>query len=622
MTSWLLTIGGVTQSLAAWRITNAQLQFNNLAADTLTFSAPRAQFTEAELCDYLAEVTLIRDVDGIQTTVFLGQRQMIAIDASAQSEDQAYSFIGPWRWLQENIYQQLWGGSLYTSHIILNGTIGDNIRLVLDYAIANGANFQYVLAELNALDTTPFPNETTGQLASSIILSSLQFAPDTVGWFDYTTSPPTLHFKQRSSLTAKSLRLASYLADTSLPKVKIRGLRSRPDLQVPSVKINAETINTINGVQTLVPSVDIYPPGATGREDGAVTDTVILRGVTRQNITGQITTQNITLDGSVAGVEYFKKHVHTLRDPRITITAGPFEIERVDADGNALAVTYPRELIDGTIAPWMNVDFQREVIRMKLSYVTTDDNDGITVLDARHERTFTFEIVTTNAPLGTSDYSALESIDYGDSSITGLAQALYESMHPLHWEGVFDIEEEEASGYAGLGNVINLLGADADRASMNALVQQVSINIDSGITSLQCGPPRHLTLSDILSLLARFRTSRRWTNPATQQDGSITDTGSDVSLGQAAPNTNAIPGSALTKIFTVKDPDVAGTPSIQMDGTNKQMLINLGNGQRVTIQASTAEWIAATNKELKIKLVDVCVNNSTKQMLVIGTDPW
>lgn len=625
MVTWSLTIAGTTRTLPEWRIADLQLHQRSLAPDQLTFTAPRARFDEDELCAYGDELILTRIEDGASEIWFRGTRQLTHLDADAAAQFQTYLFDGPWRYLEENILQQPWGvGQLYTDHIILNQFIGQDIKLALDYAIANGALLQYDLADLTALNQFPPADEITGQNIAEVIRTRLHFSPDTIQWFDYTTTPPTLRLQRRSNLTARALRIAGHTGEE--PLAKVRTLRPRPDLQVPSVKINAEIIETIDNVEYLIPDVDIYPPGATGREDGALNSTITLQGRTTNNLYAEIECQTIVLNTSAAGLEWLKQHIHILRDPRVTILAGPTNIQRLDENGAAIANPLPSELIQGQIADWMGLEYQREIISVRLSYQVIDDEDGAGALEVVDDKLFTFEIITTDAPAGVSNYSIAESGSAGDPPILGLAEYLYTTLNPLHYDGVIDLEEQDCTGHVRLGHAINLLGSRAEYGAMSALVQQVTFDIFSGMTSIQFGPPRHLTISDILTLLQRFRTRRRWTNPVTQETGELSGTGSNLELGKAVPNTNALNGAQATEILTVRD----GNNRIKLDGQEGKLImtgISTGSAPQGSVTVDIAQTRAGNPpapRELRIREYAVCIRignqDVQKKALFIASD--
>ncbi len=617
MITWSLTIAGTTKTLSEWGVNGVSLRRANLAGDNLTFSAPRAGF-DALLCAFGDTVTLLRD--GV--VWFTGTNQTIPDYADAAEQSQAYTIASPWRWLAENIFQQPWYGTTYTSHIIFVGSIGTNIKAVLDYAIAQGAPLAYLASDLTALSASPPTNEFTEKRCSHAILNNLQFAPDTVSWFDYTTTPPTLRFQQRGSLVATALRMADYENDDYLP-VTVLDLRPRPDLQIPSAKINIEVIQEVDGAQILVPLVDVYPPGSTGREDRAFNGVLTVQGTSVTNVFGELECEAI----DSTSVEWWKKHIPTLRDAgKINIVSGPTGVAHYDQDGGLLSTVYERELLPsgGSIAEWMSYNgtpllWQREYIRATFRIREYADDGENVVKDEIKE--YSVELVSTTAPAGHSEYSAVSSIDSGDPVPTGLAQYLYESLSELHYQGRLHLTEQECTAYVTVGNVINLFGARTAYESMRALVQEVSFHLDSGTTEITLGPPEHLSLSDVLALLTRFRVRRRYTNPDTQATGELSANEGEVTLGKASGNTNSIPGAGVDSYYRV----ISGTNQIKMNAP--EGLLQMIGSTETSFQMSSLTNAGTINlviseaggRDIRIREIGVCVAGVNKKMLVVGS---
>jgi len=614
---WTLSINGTTQTLAAWGILAVRLTKSNLVADQLTFIRPIQHFDDDELCEHGDEIELFRD--GVRW--FWGTRQLSEGQALANTESQQYLAVGPWRWLAENPYQQGWA-TLYTSHVIVNSSIGANIRLLLDYAIANGAHLQYIQAELDALSIFPPANESTGQLCDHIIAQNLQFSPDVIAWFDYTTDAPTLHFTPRASLTDAGVRLASYTANEALPIATINSLRARPDLQLPSVKINFETIVTIDDREYMIPSVDIYPLSATGREDGVFTDTVTLRGRTENNVFAELDCVQIPNLITGAGAPdaateaWLEQHINSWQDGRTHIGA-ILSVRRLDEQGNPLPIVYGRELPPGggIIAPWMRladaspVSHQREFFEVIADFYEYDHELDTDPVKVTRNKMFRFEITTTDAPAGISSYTATESIDFGDQPITGLAQFLYNALNPLQYEAVLELHQDECDAYVDLGTVLNLYGSRAAYETMRAVVQGITFDIDAGRTTITCGPPRHLTLGDLLALHQRFRVNRRWTNPDLQETGELggSDEG-NLELGTAAGNTNALPGAGVVEHLVIKT----------SGDTDDEKYV------RLSMDDIEDDW---TKKNIKLRRVTMCIRNAQGisadyYVIVPMSEPW
>ncbi len=605
---WTLEINGTQQTLEEWGVEGIVLRTQNSALDTLTFTRRLQQFDANPLCEHGDPIVLRWNAD----IWFRGDRAIVPAECTAPSELQSYRFDGPWRWLAENVFLQVWRGQFPTSHIILVGNIGVRIKAVLDHAISRGAGLQYQVADLNALTTLPPVAEFTGQLCSNVITECLQWMPDTVAWFDYSTAVPTLRFGQRPNLAAVSLPLAPATG----PIVHAVNLAARPDLQVPSVAIVYERIDTEDDAQRLTVFTDRFPLASTGLEDGALNDVVVLQGRDTTTVQGEIECQTI----QPTSLEWLKQHIHTLRDPRVTILSGPSSVERVDEDGNPIPVgdQLPRELIFGNIAEWMDLAYQYEIFRVKISYQTVEDvsvgaADQIK-LDVKDEALFSFKIVTTDAPDGVSSYNAIASIDSEEATPVGLAEALYHSLSVLHYEGAFRLKEPDCTRLVRLGQVVNLTGSREEYATMRALVQAVTYSIDDGDTTIECGPPGHLSISDYLAILRANQRRRRWTNPNTQSTGELGNDG-EVSLGQATPNDNTIPGASNTKLLVVKEGGAA----------NAEKYIRLAIEDLDGLDPATQR--AFFKKNLRVRLATVCVRNAQgiieeKYAAVLMSETW
>jgi hypothetical protein len=600
--SWTLEINGVAKTLAEWGIDNVRLRLANSSIDTLSFTRRLQQFDADPLCAPYEVAVLLNGAD----IWFRGERAVLPADASGTSESQTYRFDGPWRWLADNVLQQLWRGLFYTSHIIMVGNVGQRIRAVLDYAIDNGAPIAYQIADLNALTAFPPTNEFTGQMCASAVTNALQWAPDTIAWFDYSAAVPVLRFGQRPNLAAVNLPFAP----ASNPVVSAVSLDPRPDLQVPSVAIIYERIDTEDGEARLTIFRDVHPPAATGREDGALADVVMLQGRDTTNIKAKVECQTI----DVNSLAWWKRHVKKLREPNvrpITAADAPIAGDAIgahitvtwtDRDGNAF-VPHPRELIEGQLSDWMvnpdgsDIEWEPVVARVEFKLEEFEPLDGSIELLASDRSSFTVELMSTNAPNGITDYETVGSIDFEEATPIGLAQALFNSLSVLHYEGAFQITEQECSGLVDMGNVVNLTGSRAEFAAMRALVQEITCDIDRGVTTVQCGPPGHLSISDYLSILRANQHRRRWTREATQDTGELSASG-EVNLGKATANTDTMPTVGVPKTFVVKEAGAA----------NSEIYIRLSVDDLNGLDPVTQR--AFLKKNARIRLATVCVRNA------------
>lgn len=620
---WTLTIGAETKTLADWGMEDVQVRFTSLDADTLQFRRVGAAVDSDELLAYGAPVVLLRDA----VPVFTGQRVLVPGEASEAGEDQGYTFLGPWDWLNRNTYKSLWTGgiggvltTIYTSHIIQTGSLQQIITAVVNYAIARGAPLQLGTVDI---PTTPPVTEYVDKTCAGVIRDVLQYAPDAIAWFDYSTTPPTFHVRQRSNLTPVSLKLPTATDQTG---ITIDTLRIVPltNLQVPSVEITCEITSQVDGEEKFSFYRENYPPGSTGLEDAAVNSTINLQGFSATHVTGYVEAATIET-GSLA---WWTNHLPKLADPRVSglaLVAG--SIERQGLNG-AEAANLPREIVDGQAAEWMvnpdgsDIEWDDEIIVARFDFNFADD-DGLEVLKFKAER-FAVRVRTTNAPVGPTDYSTLETFEAADPIPTGLAQYLYDSLSPLHYEVNLRTLEEEITGRVQPRNLLNLTNGKTAWATMNAVVQEVIWQIDSGTTQITAGPPKHLTLSDLLSLMKANRGRRRWTNPSTQSTGELSGP-SNVEMSRAGANNDGTGGLGTPSKFVIRSGAVRYTHDtitnrVTMTDGIRTILLDIAAG-RVQITSTLAGAgsidlaLADTGgHEIKIREIGVCDNGVNKKV--------
>lgn len=92
-----------------------------------------------------------------------------------------------------------------------------------------------------------------------------------------------------------------------------------------------------------------------------------------------------------------------------------------------------------------------------------------------------------------------------DTVPAGAATAYYNALSTVMWEGTITLKERECSGLVAPGNRIRLLNGVAAWATMDAVVQEVIENIQTGETIIQLAPAEVLGLDDFLGQLSRFR---------------------------------------------------------------------------------------------------------------------
>ena len=155
-----------------------------------------------------------------------------------------------------------------------------------------------------------------------------------------------------------------------------------------------------------------------------------------------------------------------------------------------------------------------------LHYETTDDSGNLDVLtDAAPAgatgREFGALVATipagttpdTNTAAATAASPLLRNPSSGDSPVASLAQTLYAAhAAPLHSGSVVLVERRAGDTPTGPGTVLNLANAaQAEWATMRAVVVEDETRVSTGTTTVRFGPPEHLGAADLATRLSVTR---------------------------------------------------------------------------------------------------------------------
>lgn len=99
----------------------------------------------------------------------------------------------------------------------------------------------------------------------------------------------------------------------------------------------------------------------------------------------------------------------------------------------------------------------------------------------------------------------------------GLAAAYYASLLTPFWEGQLSLVEQECTGFARPGQLLNIQNGNPDWATMAAVINSVSEDLDRGITTISIGLPPTLGADDFRELMAKARN----TKPASDDSAKI-----------------------------------------------------------------------------------------------------
>jgi hypothetical protein len=538
---------GTVKTLADWGLRDLTRERINQQADAVTFRADGRASDAEPLFTYGSTVTLFNS--GVPW--FYGRVVQAPGRASAAAEDQLYRLAGPWWYLENLVFQQTWQTTdgidttlipTNKSRLILSqkadGTklaTGAAIAEVLAYATARGVPITVGAITPNAI--APYA-EALDWSCAEVIRYFLRWTPDAVAAFDYTTTPyPTLSIFRRTD--AATLTLPAYGAPVS-------GLELTPrhDLQAPAVVLKFEQTNDIDNDTFTSLIVQPAPSTATGDELGAMVMTLDLAGARATFQKQLVRTALIPASDSAAGViAWWQGKFAWLNDfaaSDLQVVAGTqtLTIENPsDYPGITLA-DLPNELLEGSISAWMNLDAAPLRVQATLQYTGAATEESAAVFDASNQRVVYTRVIGTNAE--TQTYSRLTSETEAEPVPTGLAQALFDAVGVLQYDGVLELTEEECSGLGAPGSLLNLSGGRAEWATMAAQMQRIEESVDLGQTRITVGPAKHLGHADLAALLRVNRQRRISYRLSERTSGEANGNAAKVQGGEQSPRSDSI----------------------------------------------------------------------------------
>ena len=501
-----------------WTINGASPESQNLGSIQLkiiTQSADLVTLTQTTAYDadptfaYGETVTIHRD--GAQW--FKGTCISIARHGSGASERIDYQIAGPWWQLTKVIYQQQF--TRFVSGVTATPTLaklilgtddagarlnsGQVITAVVNYAAsALGASALFQLGTV--APATQMPYEELNALSCADVISRvLRWNPDVVAYFDYSSTPPTLHFKTRASLDALSLDIADVV-------ISKNSVNPRNDLQIDGVVIQFERTDTVDGNKQNIIITD---------SAGTITDPLKtlylyfdLQGASVSFIRQKVVSETIS---ESSGTWWQKKHAKLQGATSISVASATKTAldDAAENDGTA----YSKELVSGSIAEWMTgVGVNTQIVQATVIYT----KDG-----AKKTETLRLSLQGTNA--NSSTYSSVGSETPAEPTPTGLAAAILSSLVNLQYQGAVTLTESEAGGVSHINKKLNILGGRTEWASMAAQIYSATYSLDSGITQINFGPAKHLGATDLFQLFRNVRNRQGGSGSVRAQIGGTSD---------------------------------------------------------------------------------------------------
>jgi hypothetical protein len=661
----------------AWGYSSPILRLVSRAASTLTLRKAGGDPAAAADIPYGGQITIYKDrvyAAGFSggRIIFKGSRTDLNGIASPGEPAATMQFSDVWFNLSRQIYQHYWAARI--GGVMVNFYYS-RVNLFQDISAGTATPWTYNDVQAQITDIINYASGPLGlpiQLGTvdpiwqlpvygvkaitcaEALLHCLRPIPDAVTYFDYTTTPPTLHIRQRANLTAVSLPYADGVKHQS------SRIKSRPDLVPGSVVIQYQKTNQFNGVAYDTFQNDVYPALSTGAEPQAIVAPIDLRGGNITQVFGQVTADAI--DPTL--IAFWKAKKQDLNDASIcglamaTDATHPVKVyDHTGADiTGTWAADWPNEISGngaGGVAPWMyagstQITAEEATITAWVKYVKASTVGYANPLHTVAAHQVSCRVKLTNSAAGTINYSALQNYDPGDPAIVGLAQYLYTAASQLQWEGHHIIVEDSVSDIV-VATVhylmsprftLNLTGGNADWADMAAAIFDVEIDFFHGKTTVNFGPHAHLSAQEFKELLMFFVTRVIWDNPNIRSTGQ-NSAGSNVSLPTDGQKENTQHGVPEQDIHAIQSP--LNTPAsgqqviIRHDSTDPTTgpyiakTIKTSDGSTITTQTAGVDDAAhiflrfselvGKNKKVYFQPVHLCVDGVDKICYLPCTDP-
>lgn len=572
----------------------------SLQSDIVTCLADGADCNAIALFPEDAEVVIKKG----DTIWFTGRCVAVPRFGSPSEENNSFMFAGPWWYLENQIFKQQWklynsvSKTLelqYKSRVILgqkvNGTaqtISEALTEILNFAISNGAPLS--IGSITPTGNIPM-DEAIDITCAEAIRRLLRWVPDSACWFDYSSETPTFNCKRRSELTPVTFDL-----NLGAPNQEL-AIRSRTDLQVPAVVLRYEQVNVSDDIPYQSVTIDAYPSGCTGNELGSVNMTMQLAGSNLTMQTSEITVEELPSD--LNDLTWWKSRLSELNDDSISNIV-IHDADRVYAE--ELGDNLPNELIKGSIYPWMGGDVRPDEITAYVDYtILFKDESGVHQVIVN--KLISYKYISTD--LTSKIYKRTDSFTAGEAVPFGIAQAYYNSVNPLQYEGAVGLVENEVSSSVYPGMVLNIDNGQAEWTNMRALIHSVEEDVDNGITRISFGPPNYLGPADLIELHRANRGRKVPTSWKARGTGLSVDAASAlVEFDAYTPDSKVHSEAGETQKSVFRDKGETYAAQISIDPT----LVTAIKGD--------------SDVELKPREIDVCVDGVPKKMIVLCSEPY
>lgn len=215
---------------------------------------------------------------------------------------------------------------------------------------------------------------------------------------------------------------------------------------------------------------------------------------------------------------------------------------------------YPNRLRAGHsgLAPWMG--FASETERIDALATIIDDT-------GEREEQLSVELTATNAVSG--NYSTTLVLSAGETIPAGLAENYHRAVSTLHYQGSASFAEQDMTFAVGLGNVLNVTGAEVALTTARLMIWRCTLDIANGKTTLEFGDPPTLGIGDFVDRLRALRQRKLTINPESIITGTPNG-GSAANLPNTMPMDRPAKATSKRQTLVLQSSDVAVTQQVNM----------------------------------------------------------
>jgi hypothetical protein len=496
--------------------------------------------------------------------------------------------FGTVTWPDIVLFQSL-PGAIYTPAPV-NSTINtwQQITDIINFATGNAtANDAVQLQIGSAPEFTPvycnwYPMRSAK--CAEALLACLRPNPGLFTEIDYTTTPPTIHFRNSETVTAMTL---PYKATDANGVVHVASEIKRLDDLIPdAVRLFYKITGAYNGQPTIAFATDIYPPSGATNTLLDLDFSIDIAGPSTQET--RINFTSVAFDPT--SLTLWRQRVASLRQMSeggqvpndggtgalALVSSAPYNaatnpkgIQVVGEDGTDYSTNYAAMLpylTDQDVYSWFTLPGGAQATAVKatvkafFAYSKVTSQGGATITDRMAEHQHTFRVLLTTAPPAT--YVLKQTLAIGESMPAGLAQAIYTDLATPQWSLRHETLQVAGSATAVPTlikpgkHAVNLSGGAAEWNTMLAMPQRVTTeflrvlaNKNNGTGTewrlaahhhISCGPVNSLEPGYLVQLHNLFiNRNRSGIDPFQRLSG--TTSSSQVDLTSNAPRENSMP---------------------------------------------------------------------------------